>query len=104
MPPNGNPSRRKTLDSAGGFDADAWGAALDGYYGEYDTIGTGPAARSAAMLLVSEGATTWEVRQIFDDPEGDHDWGITAIVDLAESNEQGLAVVRVTAVGPLTAV
>ncbi|MCC6854530.1 MAG: DUF3516 domain-containing protein, partial [Microbacteriaceae bacterium] len=41
----------------------------------------------------------WAVRQIFDDPAGDHDWGISATVDLAESAEAGIAVVRVTAVG-----
>ncbi|WP_082763569.1 RNA helicase [Frondihabitans sp. PAMC 28766] len=92
------------LDAAAGFDADAWGAALDRFYDEYASIGTGPAARSAALLVISEGATSWDVRQIFDDPSGDHDWGITGTVDLAESNEQGVAVLRVTAVGPVAAV
>ncbi len=37
----------------------------------------------------------------FDDPAGDHDWGISAEVDLAASDEAGIAVVRVTAVGQL---
>ncbi|GAA4267610.1 DEAD/DEAH box helicase [Frondihabitans peucedani] len=92
------------LDAAAGFGVDEWGAALDGYYAEYDSIGTGPDARSAALLVVSEGPTAWEVRQIFDDPAGDHDWGITGTVDLAESNEQGVAVLRVTAVGPVAGV
>jgi hypothetical protein len=40
------------------------------------------------------------VRQAFDDPDGDHDWGISAEIDLAASNEQGVAAVRVTSVGP----
>jgi hypothetical protein len=53
------------------------------------------------MLIVDEGATAWSVRQIFDDPAGDHDWGISATVDLAESNAAGVAVIRVTAVGML---
>ena len=43
----------------------------------------------------------WRVRQIFDDPAGDHDWGISAEVDLAASDAIGAAAVRVTAVGPL---
>ncbi len=43
----------------------------------------------------------WVVRQIFDDPAGDHDWGISAEVDLAASDEAGVAVLRVTAVGQL---
>jgi hypothetical protein len=53
------------------------------------------------MLLIEERPGSWEVRQIFDDPEGDHDWGISAEIDLAESDEQGVAVVRVTAVNAL---
>jgi hypothetical protein len=39
------------------------------------------------------------VRQIFDDPAGDHDWGFTAEVDLPASDEAGVAVIRVTDVG-----
>ena len=39
------------------------------------------------------------MRQIFDDPAGDHDWGISAEVDLAASDEAGAAVVEVTSVG-----
>jgi hypothetical protein len=41
----------------------------------------------------------WTVRQIFDDPSGDHDWGIRAEVDLAASDEQAAAVLRVVHVG-----
>lgn len=45
--------------------------------------------------------TLWKVRQILDDPAGDHDWGISAEVDLEASDEAGEAVVRVTAVNRL---
>lgn len=41
------------------------------------------------------------MRQIFDDPSGNHDWGISAEVDLAASDETGTAVVRVTDVNRL---
>jgi hypothetical protein len=41
------------------------------------------------------------VRQTFHDPAGDHDWGITARIDLAASDEAGAAVVTVTAVDRL---
>ena len=51
------------------------------------------------MIMITEHPDHWAVRQIFDDPAGDHDWGISATVDLAESAEAGIAVVRVTAVG-----
>ncbi len=37
---------------------------------------------------------------MFDDPDGDHDWGIDATVDLAASDEAGAAAVTVTNVGP----
>ena len=53
------------------------------------------------MLILDEGATSWTVRQILDDPAGDHDWGISATVDLAESDELGAAYIRVTAVNRL---
>jgi len=77
-----------------------WDDALEKYYAEYNDIGTDSDARSAAMLTVTEGAAVWTVRQVFADPEGDHDWGITATVDLAESAELGVAVVKVLSVGP----
>lgn len=89
------------LDAASGFDADAWADAMDGYFDEHGSLGTGGDARGPAMIMVTEGPTEWTVRQIFDDPAGDHDWGISATVDLAESAEQGVAVVRVTAVDRL---
>jgi hypothetical protein len=69
------------------------------YWDEHDDLGTGPDARGPSMLVITETPTVWRVRQIFDDPAGDHDWGISATVDLAESDEAGTAVVRVTGVG-----
>lgn len=80
------------------FGADAWDDALDGYFADHDEILTGADARSSALLILTPGETTWTVRQIFDDPAGDHDWGISATVDLAASDEAGEAVVTVTAV------
>ncbi|WP_336641188.1 DEAD/DEAH box helicase [Microbacterium sp. USHLN272] len=87
------------LDPA--FGADAWNDALDGYFAEHDQILTGADARSSALLILTPGETTWTARQIFDDPAGDHDWGISATVDLAASDEAGEAVVTVTAVDRL---
>ena len=89
------------LDMANGWKAADWEDALEPYFEAHDEIGTGPDARGPAMLLIDEGKTTWTVRQIFDDPAGDHDWGISATVDLAASDEEGTAVVRVTDVGQL---
>jgi hypothetical protein len=89
------------LDGASGFTAEAWADAMEPYFAEYDSLGTDADARSSAMLIIDEGAEQWTVRQIFADPAGDHDWGISATVDLAESNEAGEAVLRVTAVNRL---
>jgi hypothetical protein len=97
----GNWAALGDLDGGAGFDADAWAGAMDAYWNEHDDLGTGPDARGPAMLLVTESPTEWRVRQIFDDPAGDHDFGISAVVDLAESDEAGAAIVRVTAVGML---
>ncbi|MFJ4253852.1 DEAD/DEAH box helicase [Microbacterium sp. NPDC090003] len=87
------------LDPA--FGADAWNDALDDYFAEHDEILTGADARSSALLILTPGETAWTVRQIFDDPAGDHDWGISATVDLAASDEAGEAVVTITAVDRL---
>lgn len=84
-----------------GFGADAWSDALDGYFADHDEILTGADARSSKLLILTEGTTSWTARQILDDPAGDHDWGISATVDLAASDEAGQAVVTVTGVDRL---
>ncbi|WP_345761448.1 DEAD/DEAH box helicase [Diaminobutyricibacter sp. McL0608] len=87
------------------FTALDWADALDAYFAEHDAIGTDADARSSAMIIVDETPAaaegTWRVRQIFADPEGDHDWGISADVDLRASAEAGVAVIRVRAVDRL---
>jgi hypothetical protein len=89
------------LDADSGWDEDAWADALDGYFEVHDEIGTGPDARGPGLLIIDQGPGSWAVRQIFDDPAGDHDWGISAVVDLAASDEAGAAVLRITDVGQL---
>ena len=79
------------------------GDVLDDYFAEHDEIGTGPDARGPGLLIIDEGRERWTVRQIFADPAGDHDWGISAEIDLAASDDAGAAVVRVTDVGQLGA-
>lgn len=82
------------------LDPDAgWPDALDAYYDEHDEVLTGPSARSASLVSIDENPVdapgTWHVRQTIDDPEGHHDWGIDAVVDLEASIEEGVAVVKV---------
>ncbi|MGH3863970.1 DEAD/DEAH box helicase [Actinokineospora sp.] len=89
------------LDGDSGWDAEAWSDALTPYFEQHSQIGTGPNARGPALLIIETEAERWLVRQIFEDPAGDHDWGFTAEIDLAASDEAGTAVVYVTAVGEL---
>ncbi|MBL1068079.1 RNA helicase [Streptomyces sp. 7-21] len=91
------------MDGEYGWDAEAWSRAMEAYWQEYDSLGTGPDARGPRLLSIEERPEEglWLVRQTFDDPAGDHDWGISAEVDLAGSAAAGRAVIRVTDVGPL---
>jgi Domain of unknown function (DUF3516) len=90
------------LDSECGWDASAWEEAVEGYFEVHDEIGTGPDARGPALLIIDQRPREWAVRQIFDDPAGDHDWGISAVIDLDASDEAGSAVLRITDVGQLS--
>jgi superfamily II RNA helicase len=89
------------LDRAAGWDAEAWREALEPYFADHADIGTGPEARGPRFFTVTEEPQRWLVRQVLDDPDGDHDWAIHAEVDLAASDEEGAAVVWVTAVEPM---
>lgn len=91
------------MDAEAGWDEDRWGEAMDAYWDEYEDLGTGPDARGPKLLRIEEKPEDglWRVRQTFADPNGDHDWGISAEVDLAASDEEGRAVVRVMEVGQL---
>ena len=92
------------LDADAGWGVERWRDALDGYFAEYDRIGTGAAARSAALVQIDHGevgSRVWRVRQVFEDPADDRDWGITADVDVDASDAAGEPVLRVVDVGPL---
>ncbi len=87
------------LDSGSGWSAQHWRGIGDEYYAEHDDVGIGPNARGPALLLIDRGTDVWRVRQILDDPAGDHDWGIDVEVDLGMSDDEGVAVVRTVNVG-----
>ncbi|MGA8047850.1 MAG: DUF3516 domain-containing protein [Dermatophilaceae bacterium] len=83
------------------MDAQAWNDALGAYYDRHDSIGTDQAARSPALLQVQRAPDLWRLRQVVVDPDGDLDWGITAEVDLAASDDVGAAVLTVRGFAPL---
>jgi Domain of unknown function (DUF3516) len=71
------------LDASDGWGAAEWREALEPYF------------------IVEELPGRWRVRQILDDPAGDHDWGFAVEVDLAASDELGEAAVTLVEVGRL---
>jgi hypothetical protein len=88
------------LDSASGWDAERWGEVVRAYFAEHDEVGTGADARGPALLVIDRSEPRlWRVRQIVDDPAGDHDWGLEAEVDLDASDEEGSAVLRLVDAG-----
>jgi superfamily II RNA helicase len=89
------------LDAENGWTAGAWADALAPYFDRHDEIGTGADARGPSMLIIEEERGVWRVRQILDDPAGEHDWGISAEIDLAASDDLGAAAVQITDVGQL---
>lgn len=79
--------RWDALDELG--DGPDWETELAPYFAEYDAIGTGPNARGPRLFQLRQGPEFWRVRQVLDDPAGDHGWSVDAVVDLAESDAAG---------------
>ena len=111
------------LDAPSGWGEDCWDAALTRYWDEYDWIGTDTAARAVSLAPLDEspdavalaaagvserliealeagGRRVWLATQVVEDPDGDHDWRLTALVDLAECDAAERAVVHLLNVGP----
>jgi hypothetical protein len=88
------------LDSGSGWDADRWGAVVQAYFAEHSELHTGADARGPALLIIDRSQPgLWRVRQILDDPAGDHDWGVDVEVDLEASDEEGSPVIRLVDAG-----
>ncbi|MET0765100.1 MAG: DUF3516 domain-containing protein, partial [Blastococcus sp.] len=90
------------LDGDSGWDAERWETVVRGYFAEHGSLNTGGDARGPAMLIWDKAEPgVWRVRQILDDPAGDHDWGFDVEVDLEASDEEGAAVIRLVDAGRL---
>ncbi|MDX5318707.1 MAG: DUF3516 domain-containing protein, partial [Actinomycetes bacterium] len=111
------------LDGDSGWDPETWENALAPLFALHgdDAVGIGPNARSSALLtfvdadadatdgrvraaLAAAGHAEpqpglWIVRQVIDDPAGDHDWAFVAAVDLDESDEAGEPALELLAFG-----
>ncbi|MFE7419507.1 DEAD/DEAH box helicase [Rhodococcus sp. NPDC057529] len=85
-------SRRRWAELEGlddGIDAEEWQDQLQPYFDEYASLGTGPSARGPQLFQVETAPELWRVRQVLEDPQGDHGWALTAVVDLPESDAAG---------------
>nr|WP_280462463.1 DEAD/DEAH box helicase [Nocardia carnea] len=82
-------ARRRWAELADLSPGPDWAADLEPYFAEYDAIGTGPDARGPQLFRIETRPGFWQVRQIIDDPAGDHGWAVLATVDLAESDAAG---------------
>ncbi|OCB16808.1 DEAD/DEAH box helicase [Mycolicibacterium porcinum] len=87
------------LDAASGWTAERWADAGEAYFDEHTEVGTGADARGPALLIFDRQPQVWRIRQILEDPAGDHDWGFDVEIDLAASDEEGAAVLRIVDVG-----
>jgi len=87
------------LDTDAGWTADRWEEVVHHYFDEHDDVGTGADARGPALLIIDRQSAVWRVRQILDDPAGEHDWGFEVEVDLEASDEEGAAVIRLVEAG-----
>lgn len=87
------------LDATSGWTAERWADAGEAYFDEHTEVGTGADARGPALLIFDRQPQVWRIRQILEDPAGDHDWGFDVEVDLAASDEEGAAVLRIVDVG-----
>ncbi|KAA9394996.1 DUF3516 domain-containing protein [Kocuria coralli] len=94
------------LDGDTGWDRDRWAQAMDDYFEEHDDLYTDAQSRGPSLIRIDEKPAGlpgyWTVQQVFDDPDGHHDYGINARIDLAGSDEDGFPVVLVDNVGPIT--
>ena len=91
---------RRRWDALAELDPDIdWSGSLAPYFERHDEIGTGPDARGPLLFQVSAGPGVWHVRQVLDDPAGEHDWAVRADVDLGASDDAGEVTLAVTMVG-----
>ncbi len=99
-------------DGPDGWSADRWQEAFADYAEEHnpqdaydnswgELIGTGQKARGPALVQFDIQPDVWIIRQVLDDPEGFHDWAITAELDLVSTDELGEAVLRIREIGPI---
>ncbi len=84
------------LDGDWGWRMPRWKTVLDSFFEEHEEVLLDADARSTAFFEVDESDEqsdhVWHVRQMFNDSDGDRDFGIMADVDLDATQEAGEAI------------
>ncbi|WP_084252713.1 DEAD/DEAH box helicase [Devriesea agamarum] len=93
--------RLAALDGWSGWDQARWAQAMDDYYDTYDHVSVDGSARRPELLHIERERDLWRVRQVIDDPDGNHDWALAAEVDLAATDESGELVLRMVGAGDI---
>jgi hypothetical protein len=93
------------LDGQWGYPVHRWEDALDDLYEAHEEINIDAAARSRDFITIDRSDENsehvWRVRQILDDVEGEHDWGIAGTVDLDATQDCGEVIFLDYRVGPM---
>lgn len=99
------PEQLGDLDGDWGYPVHRWEEALDDLYDAHEAINTDAAARGKEFIVIDRSDERsehmWRVRQILDDIEGDHDWGIAGTVDLDATQNSGEVVFLTYRVGAI---
>lgn len=89
------------IDGAAGWDADAWGRAMDDFFDAHDHVVIDDDARRPQNLRIEHESKRWLVTQTVVDPEGDRDFVIQGVVDLKETDETGELSLTIEYVGDI---
>jgi superfamily II RNA helicase len=96
---------RKDWTAAGALTAPASDGApfafeqeLAPFFAEHPAIRLDPSARAPDKTQITRDGRIWQVVQVVSDPEGDDDWAIDGVIDLAASRAAGRPVMTVRGV------
>jgi superfamily II RNA helicase len=99
------PEQLGELDGDWGYTVHRWEEALDDFYEVHEAVNTDAGARSKEFITMDRsqerGKHIWSVRQLLDDTDGDHDWGIAGVVDLDATQDSGEVTFTDYQVGPI---
>ena len=89
------------LDEKSGWDVERFAKALDEYFDRHDYVVIDADAKSAKFIRFNFESDTWIVTQTIADPEGDNDFVMQAVVDLAQTELNGELELRLEYIGDL---